>query len=92
LSLDRDIPQPNRQQSCRARPRKLKPAVGYIALIMADQSTRSYVGKVDILEGGVLKIKPDDKQYPLVLLSAAMWLQVEQEQREPATPLTETVR
>ena len=54
---------------------------------MGDTSTRSYDGKVDILEGGVLKITPDDEQYPIAFLSAQIWVEAEQEQRKHATPL-----
>lgn len=58
--------------------------MAYIKVIMADTSTRSYEGNVDILEGGVLKITPDDKQYPIAFLSALIWVEAEQDQQKSA--------
>jgi hypothetical protein len=57
-----------------------------ITVTMADTSTRTYDGRVDILEGGVLKITPDDEQYPIAFISAQIWLEAKQDQRESATP------
>lgn len=59
--------------------------MAHITVTMGDTSTRSYDGKVDILDGGVLKVTPDEKQYPIVFLSAQIWLEAEQEQRKPRT-------
>ncbi len=58
--------------------------MAYIKVIMANTSTRTYEGKVDILEGGVLKITPDDKQYPIAFLSAEIWVEAEQYQQKSA--------
>jgi len=57
-----------------------------IKVIMGDTSTRTYDGTIDVLEGGVLKIIPHEEQYPLVFLSAQLWLEANEKQRKPATP------
>lgn len=58
--------------------------MAYIKVIMAAKSTRSYEGNVDILEGGVLKITPDDKQYPIGFLSAVIGVEAEEDQEKSA--------
>jgi hypothetical protein len=58
-----------------------------ITVKMGDGSTRTYDGEVEILEGGVLKVTPDEEQYPIVFLSPQIvWLEATQEQGKSATP------
>jgi hypothetical protein len=57
-----------------------------IKVLMSDTGTRTYDGTINVLEGGVLLITPDEEQYPLVFLSAQIWVEANQAQRKPGTP------